>query len=81
MTLGERLKAILRFKGLQQKDLAKGIKVNECIVSRWCKGITTPKVRNLTKIALFLNVSLNALIGGEELLDRLLERYESGLIA
>lgn len=81
MKFNERLKAIIKFKELQQKDFAKEIKISESMVSRWLKGISMPRVKHLEKISKFLNVSVSALLGQEELLDRLLERYESELIA
>ena len=80
MRFSNRLKAILKFKGLQQKDLAQGIGASETMVSRWCKNITTPKVNKLVAIAKFLNVSVTALTGQEELFDKLLERYYGELV-
>ena len=79
MTFGERLRTILKFRNIQQKDLATNINVTETMVSRWIKGIAIPRIKHLDKISKYLNVSINALLGQEELLERLLESYDKGL--
>ena len=79
MDFNERLRVIIKFKGLQQKELAQGIKVSESMVSRWLKGLAMPRAKQLIKLSKFLEISLPALVGQEELLDRLLESYDKGL--
>lgn len=80
MTLGKRLKLLLQVKGATQKELAKTIGVNECVVSRWCKQLRLPSTRYLNKVCAFLGVSLDVLMGNTPLIDVLLARYDEGLI-
>ncbi len=78
MELGTRLKLVLKFKGLSQKDLALGIGVNQCAITRWVKNLLTPKIDNLEKIANFLGITLFELLGYCSTFDELLLAYDKG---
>ncbi len=80
MELGERLKILLQVKGIKQKDFAKEIGVNECVVSRWVKQMKQPRIKYLTKICSCLGITLDVLMGNNPLIDDLLRRYEEGLM-
>lgn len=80
MQFGERLKLLLQVKGVKQRDFAKEIGVNECVVSRWLKQLKQPRIKYLNKICNYLGVSLDVLMGNTPLVDELLQRYAEGLI-
>ena len=80
MELGKRIRTILKFKGISQKDLAIGIGVNECLVSRWCNGLAKPKIENVEKLANFLTCSIIELLGYSRLFNELLEQVERRLV-
>ena len=74
MRLNERLKVMLKVKGVKQKVFAKEIKVNECVVSRWLKGVNQPKLRYLNKICDFFGCSLDVLMGNDKFVEKMLEQ-------
>ena len=76
MTFGNRLKALLKFKHIQQKDLAKKVGVSEALVSRWCKDVIKPKLNHAKKIADFFHISVDILIGSFPLFDELLDKVD-----
>ena len=78
MTLGARIKYLLKFKGLTQKDLAQGIGVNQCAITRWANNLLKPNVDNLEKIANFFEITLFELLGYSKTFDDLLEAYDKG---
>ena len=80
MSFENRLKALLKFKGLQQKELAKKVGASEALVSRWCKGVLTPKLRHVKKIADIFNIPVDLLVGNCQLFDELLDKVDVMLI-
>ena len=57
--------ALLRKQqGLTQKELAQKIGVESNTVWKWEKGIITPSVETVQKLAEFLNVSMDELLNG-----------------
>lgn len=53
---------ILKEKGITRYRVSKETGVSQPILSRWKKGIATPKVGKIIKIAKYLNVPLEKLI-------------------
>lgn len=62
-----RLKKIMFLKGIKQIALAEKIGVNKGNVSRWMNGENVPYGENLTKLAAALGVSVDYLLGEEEI--------------
>ena len=62
-----RLKKIMFLKGIRQTEIADRIGVNKGNVSRWMKGENIPYGENLTKLAATLGVSVDYLLGEEEI--------------
>ncbi len=57
------LKEIREEKGLQQKDIAKKLNRTPACISSWETGKTEPSLDDLVKLADYLEVSLDYLIG------------------
>lgn len=62
-----RLKRIMFLKGVRQIDVANRTGVNKGNVSRWMKGENIPYGENLTKLAIALGVTVDELMGREEI--------------
>lgn len=80
MSFGKRIKLLLQVKNAKQKDLAKFIGVNECVISRWTKDLRQPHIKYLTKICEFFGITLDVLMGKVAIVDELLQRYDESLI-
>lgn len=80
MKLGERIKIMLKFKNMTQKDLAKKIGSSEALVSRWCKCLLQPKLKHAKKIADCFGITLDMLVGECKLFDELLAQVECALV-
>lgn len=65
-TLGERLKAYRKNSKLTQVELAKRVGVSGATVSQWESGDTSPKGKNLHKLAQALSTSADLLLYGKE---------------
>lgn len=63
----KRLRDLRESKNLQQKDLAKELNVLEATVSMWETGKRVPYSEMLIKIARFFNVSIDYLLGFDDL--------------
>ena len=50
--LSDKIAAVLRARGWEQKDLAKYLNVNESQISRWIAGESTPRWKHSFKIEL-----------------------------
>ncbi len=61
------LKFLRQERGIGQVELAKKIGVSNGIISLWENGLREPSLASLVSIALFFNVSLDELVGMEEL--------------
>lgn len=65
-----RIKEVLRDKGIRQKDLAKELSVSERTVSFWCRNERQPHLDNLYQIAELLEIPPADLLGnGEEIIQ------------
>jgi transcriptional regulator with XRE-family HTH domain len=80
MTLGTRIKAILKFKGIPQRELAKAIGVNECMITRWTKNLNKPSIDNIEKIANFLGCTIFELLGYSKLFNEFIDSCAEGII-
>ena len=64
--IGKRINAVLALRGKKQKDLANYLQVKPNVVSYFCTGDRVPNVEQLRKIAEYLSVSSDYLIGLSE---------------
>ncbi|MCF7794596.1 MAG: XRE family transcriptional regulator [Candidatus Cloacimonetes bacterium] len=65
MSLGKRLKQILRKLDLTQVALSKRINISNVVINRYIKDKTMPDLNFLNKLATNLNININWLITGE----------------
>ncbi len=63
MSLGETIKRFRNKNNLTQTDFGKKIGVNKQIVSKWEKGTVIPSVANIYKIANYIGIEINDLVG------------------
>lgn len=55
----DRLKALMKDRGLDQSDLAKGLGVTQSQVSKWLTGTHIPSVDTLVSIADYFGISMD----------------------
>ena len=65
-TLGKRIAALRREKGLKQEDIAQALDVSSQAVSKWENDQSCPDISLLPKLAKLLGVSVDVLLSGEE---------------
>ncbi len=63
--LGIRLKELRKQKGFTQAALAEALGITQQAVGKWETGRTTPDALTLARLAEYLGVSADALLGGE----------------
>ena len=66
MTLGKRIAALRRQKGLKQEDLANELDVSPQAVSKWENDQTCPDISLLPRLAQLLGVSVDELLSGKK---------------
>lgn len=66
MTVGERIKAIRKEKGLTQKQVANGCGMADSAIRKYESGLITPKIETLQRIADALGVHILDLLGVTE---------------
>ena len=66
MTLGKRIAALRRQKGLKQDDLANELDVSPQAVSKWENDQTCPDISLLPALAKLLEVSVDELLSGKK---------------
>ena len=66
MTIGKRIAALRREKGLKQDDLAQMLEVSPQAVSKWENDQTCPDISLLPKLAKILGVSVDELLSGKQ---------------
>lgn len=71
MTLGKRIAALRREKGLKQDDLAQLLAVSAQAVSKWENDQTCPDISLLPHLAKILGVSVDELLSGKQELQPL----------
>ena len=64
----ERLKELRQEKGLSQRALAKVLHVTQPAIVRWETGQQTPNLEMLVTISKFFNVSLDYLVGTDDII-------------
>ena len=72
MKFGERVKAILMFKKIHQRNFAQSIGISESQLSKLLNSKKKPSTKELMKIIDVLNVPYDCLIGNVPLFDELL---------
>ena len=63
LAMGDRIKDLLKIRGMSQRDLATAIHATEVTVSRYVQNQRVPKVNVAIKIAHALDVPLDVLVG------------------
>jgi transcriptional regulator with XRE-family HTH domain len=63
--IGNNIKVLRELKGISQEELAKSVGVHKSAVSKWEKGIYSPKLEIIPKIADFFGVSIDELFSHE----------------
>ena len=63
MTLGERIQALRRDRGMSQEDLAEALGVSRQAVSKWEKSLSYPDTGNLLSLAELFGESADELAG------------------
>ena len=66
MTLGEKISALRRQRGMSQKQLAEMLMISPQAVSRWENGENTPDVENILRLSEILDVSTDYLLKNGE---------------
>lgn len=66
LTIGKRIAALRREKGLKQDDLAQMLEVSPQAVSKWENDQTCPDISLLPKLAKILGVSVDELLSGKQ---------------
>lgn len=64
-TLGKRISDLLKIRGMQQKELAERIGLNEATMSRYISGDRDPKPEVIANIATALHTTSDYLLGIE----------------
>ena len=65
-TIGKRIAALRREKGLKQEDIAQALDVSSQAVSKWENDQSCPDISLLPKLAKLLGVTVDVLLSGEE---------------
>ena len=65
-TIGKRIAALRREKGLKQEELARTLDVSSQAVSKWENDQSCPDICLLPKLAKLLGVTVDTLLTGEE---------------
>lgn len=68
-TIGKRLAEIRKNHNYKQTDLASKLNVSQQVISNIERGVTTPDIEQLKKIADIYQISLDKLVGREFLSD------------
>ena len=62
-SFGHRLRLAREYAGFTQEKLAEYVGVSRTAVARWESNDIEPKIQNLVRIAVLLNVSTDSLLG------------------
>lgn len=72
----ERLKIALEDREITQVQLAQELGFTSAAINRWCQKITQPDNETIVKIARFLKVSTDYLLGNDDILNESDERLK-----
>ena len=61
--IGEKIKTVLFYRNMTQKELAQKIGVTEVTMCRYCKNERDPQTETVVKICHALNISADWLLG------------------
>ena len=67
MSIGKRLLAFRQQQGLSQQELADYLHVSRQTVSKWESDLSLPDMKTALSIAEFYNITINELLGLEEI--------------
>lgn len=70
---GSRLKSILENNDISQKDFAEKLEITEATLSRYINNLIVPKIEIVDKMANFLGVTVDYLIGNDKRLSEVEE--------
>lgn len=62
---GKRLKAVIKRRGLTQREVSKSLNLTEAAISQMCHGMYFPALDTIVLMCKLLNVSMDFLIIGE----------------
>lgn len=65
-SLGKRIRAARKSKGLTQEQVAKSLDVSQPAVSGWEQGLTFPTLPALVTLAELLDTTVDELVGNDE---------------
>lgn len=65
----ERLKIVLQERNISQVDLAKKLGYTSAAINRWCQNLTQPDNKTMVEIAKYLKVSIDFLLGNDEVIN------------
>lgn len=77
MTYGERLKILLKFKGITQHQFSEISNINESQLSKLINDKRRPSAREIESTIKTLNISYDMLLGKVEIFDLLLNFYKT----
>lgn len=63
----ERLKELRKEKGFTQKQLSQVLNISEDSIYNWEKGRSEPSITDLINLAIFLDVTIDYLVGRTEI--------------
>ena len=66
MTIGKRIAALRKEKGMTQEELSQKMEVSAQAVSKWENDQTCPDITSLPKLAKILGVTVDELLSGKE---------------
>ncbi len=79
MTLGKKLRSARKSAGLTQEQLSEKLLVSRQAITKWEAGKGMPDIENLKQLSKLLNISIDYLLDGGEVIDLSAMREEINL--
>lgn len=79
MTLGKKLRSARKSAGLTQEQLSEKLLVSRQAITKWEAGKGMPDIENLKRLSKLLNISIDYLLDGGEVIDLSAMREEINL--